>query len=71
MATRTGSGQYMRMPRYKHVIVIQKHNLVTVVLSLNLQHGRRWQVVEEHTPFNFWLRDVAIHVIAKVGMTAK
>ena len=40
------------VPRDKRVILTQKHDLVTVVLGLNLQHSRGWQVVEEHTPFN-------------------
>jgi len=59
------------MPWDKRVIVIKKHNLVAVMLGFNLQHSRGWQVVEEHTPFNFWLHEVAIHFITKVGMRAE
>jgi hypothetical protein len=53
------------------VVVTQKHNLVTVVLGLDLQDSREWQVVEEYAPFNFRLRDVAIHLSAEVGMGAQ
>jgi hypothetical protein len=41
------------------------------MLGLNLQHGRGRQVVEGHAALNFRLRNVAIHFIAEVGMSAE
>jgi hypothetical protein len=37
----------------EHVIVIEKHNLVAVMLGLDLQHSRGWKIVEKHSPFDF------------------
>lgn len=59
------------MARDKRVVVAQENDLVTVVLGLNLQHSREWQVAEEHATFNFRARDVAIYLIAEVGMGAQ
>jgi len=59
------------MSRDKRVVIAQKHNLVTVILGLNLQYSRRWQIVEEYAPFDFRLHDVPIHFIGEIGMTAE
>jgi hypothetical protein len=55
----------------ERVVVTQQDNHVTVVLSLNLQHRRGWQVAKEYAPFNLRLHDVLIHFIAEVGMTSE
>ena len=39
-----------------------------MVLGLNLEHSRGWQIFEENAPFNFRLHDIAIHFIAEVGV---
>ena len=39
-----------------------------MVLGLNLQRSRGWQVIEKYAPFNFRLHDIAIHRIAEIGM---
>ncbi len=59
------------MSRDKRVVIAQKHNLVTMVLGLNLQYSRGWQTVEENATFNFRLHDVPIRFIGEVGMTAE
>jgi hypothetical protein len=59
------------MSRDNCVIVPQKHNPVTVILGLNLQYSRWWQIVEEYAPFNFRLHNVPVHFIAEVGMTTE
>ena len=59
------------MPGDEHIVVIQKLNLITVVLGLNLQYSCRQQVVKEYASFDFRLHKVAIHFVAEVGMTAK
>jgi len=59
------------MSRDKRVVITQKHNLITVMLGLNLQYSRGRQIVEEYAPFNFRLHDVPIHFIGEVGMTAE
>lgn len=48
--------------------VVQKHCGVAVVLGLDLQHGRGWEVFKEDTAFNVGLDNLVIHFIAEVGM---
>ena len=56
------------MARDKRFVIVQEHNLVTMMPGLNLQHSGGWQIVEEHATFDFRLREVAIYFIAEVGM---
>jgi hypothetical protein len=39
-----------------------------VVLGANQEHGRRRQMFEEHSTFDLRPHDVAIHLVAEVGM---
>ncbi len=73
--TRNGYPNWFRtvlgMSRDQRMVIVQEHNLVTVMLGLNLQHSSGWQIVEEHAPFDFRVHDVSIHFIAEIGVTAE
>jgi len=61
-------GTEFRMSRNERRAILLKDSRVTVMLGLDLQHGRGRQVAQEDAPFNLRLHDVVIHFIAEVGM---
>jgi hypothetical protein len=65
---RNGFGAVFGMPGNQHRVLGHRYRRVIAVLRLNLQHGSRWKVCEEYSPFNLRLNDLAVHCIAEIGM---
>ena len=71
IATSTGLGTVLRVAGNQRVIAVQQHRGIAVVLSVNLKYGGRRKILQEHASLNFGLNDVAIYLIAEVGVWRK
>ena len=70
--TGNGDGNWLgaefRMAGDERGTVFEKDRGVAMMLSLDLQHGSRRQVVQENAAFNLRLNDLVIDLIAEIGV---
>src|ERR1700722_5055570 len=64
-------GTKFRMAGDKRLAAAQQHGGVAVVHGLNLQDGRRGQIVDENSAFDLRADDAAVHFVGEVGMGVK